>query len=120
MAFAQPLNVPDAIPRHAQPIPRHAQPIPRDTVIPLPLRRVLLQVTLPRKSEDELRAQLRALFHSPVGGYVAGTKVVRDKVNVHFYIAPEDLDSTMHTLIVTLPQAMIGPIERRRVTINAH
>jgi hypothetical protein len=26
----------------------------------------------------------------------------------------------VHTLIVTLPQAMIGPVERRPVTINAH
>ena len=113
MAFAHPLDVHDAIPRHTQSIPRH-------TTIPLPPRRVLLQVTVPRESEDKSRAQLRALFNSPVGAYLTGTKVVRDMANVHFDIAPEDLDSTMNTLIVTLPQAMIGPVERRRVTINAH
>jgi hypothetical protein len=115
MAFAQPLHVRDAIPRHAQPIPRN-NVLP----LPLPLRRVLLQITLPHESEVESRAQLKALFHSPVGVYVAGTKVVHDKVVVHFDIAPEDLDFTMHTVIVTLPEAMIGPVERRRVKTNAH
>jgi hypothetical protein len=44
----------------------------------------------------------------------------RDKVNVHFDVAPGKLDFMVHTLIVTLPQAMIGPVERRPVTINAH
>jgi hypothetical protein len=112
MAFAQPLHVRDAI-------VRHAQPIPRNNVIPLPLRHVLLQITLPHESEVESRAQLEALFHSPVGVYVAGTKVVHDEVVVHFDIAPEDLDFTMHTVIVTLPEAMIGPV-RRRVKTNAH
>ena len=113
MAFAHPLDVHDAI-------PRHTQSIPRDTTIPLPLRRVLRQVTVLRESEDKSRAQLRALFNSPVGAYLTGTKVVRDMANVHFGIAPEDLDSTMNTLILTLPRAMIGPIDRCRVTINAH
>ena len=113
MAFAHPLNFHDAI-------PRHTQSIPRDTTIPFPLRHVLLQATVPRESEDKTRVQLRALFNSPVGAYVRGTKGVRDMVNVQFDIAPEDLDSTMHTLLVTLPQPMIGPVERRCVTINAH
>jgi hypothetical protein len=113
MAYAQTLIVHDAI-------VRHAQPVPRNNVISLPLRRVLLQVTLPRESEDESRTQLKALFHSPVGVYVAGTKAVHDKIVVQFDIAPEDLDFTMHTVIVTLPEAMIGPVERRRVTNNAH
>jgi hypothetical protein len=113
MAYAQKLIVHDAI-------VRHAQPVPRNNVISLPLRRVLLQVTLPRESEDESRTQLKALFHSPVGVYVAGTKAVHDKIVVQFDIAPEDLDFTMHTVIVTLPEAMIGPVERRRVTNNAH
>jgi hypothetical protein len=113
MASAQPLNVPDAI-------PRHMQPILRNNATPLSVGRVLLKATLPRDSADESRAQLRALFHSPVGIYVAGMEFGRDKVNVHFDIAPGNLDFMVHTLIVTLPQAMIGPVERRPVTINAH
>ncbi|MEA3118108.1 MAG: hypothetical protein QOI13_1378, partial [Paraburkholderia sp.] len=71
-------------------------------------------------SEDESRTQIKALFHSPVGVYVAGMKTLRDTVVVHFDIAPEDLDFTMHTVIATLPKAMIGPVERRRVINNAH
>src|ERR1700738_192410 len=111
MAFAQTLHVRDAV-------VHRAQPVPRNNVISLPLRRVLLQVTLPRGSEDESRALLKALFHSPVGVYVAGTKVVHNTVVVQFDIAPEDLDFTMHTVIVTLPEAMIGPVERHRVSNN--
>jgi hypothetical protein len=105
MAFAKSLNAHDATPRYAK--------IPRDNVIPLPLRRVLLNVTLPRASANESRVQVTALFHSSVGVYVAGMETLRDKINVHFDIAPEDLDFVMHTLIVTLPQATIGPVERR-------
>jgi hypothetical protein len=76
----------------------------RVAFIPLPLRRVLLQVTVPRESEDKSRAQLGALFNSPVGAYLTGTKAIRDMDNVHFDIGPEDLDSAMYTLIVTLPK----------------
>ena len=61
-----------------------------------------------------------AIDYSPVGIYVAGMEFGRDKVNVHFDVAPGKLDFMVHTLIVTLPQAMIGPVERRPVTINAH
>jgi hypothetical protein len=105
MAFAKPVNALDATPHHAK--------IPCDNVIPLPLRRVLLKVTLPRAPANESRAQVAALFNSAVGVYVAGMEPLRDAINVHFDIAPEDLDFVMHTLIVTLPQAIIGPVKRR-------
>jgi hypothetical protein len=112
MALTQSLDVPDAK-------PLGTRPTSRNNVIPFPSPRVLLQVTLLRESADQSRAQLRTLLHSSLGVYVVGTKVVRDKVHVEFDIAPDDLDFTMHTLIVTLPEAMIGPVKRRSAVMEA-
>jgi hypothetical protein len=99
---------------------RHrAQPSSRNKVIPFPLPRVLLPVTLHRESADQSRTQLWALLHSPLGVYVANTEVVRDEIHVLLNIAPDDLDFTMHTLIATLPQAMIGPVKRRHASKEA-
>jgi hypothetical protein len=106
MALSQSLQVFDAGPQHAQPVARH-------NVIPFPSPRVQMPVTLLGKSEDESRAQLRALLHSPLGVYVVSTEVVRDQVRLQLDIAPDDLDFTMHALITTLPRAMIGPLKRR-------
>jgi hypothetical protein len=112
MALTRPLEVFD-------PGPRSARPISRDNIIPFRSPRVLLPVTLLRESEDQSRAQLRALLHSPLGVYVVSTEVVRDEVHVQFDIARDDLDFTMHTLIATLPQAMIGPVKRRSTVMEA-
>ena len=112
MALTQPLQVFDAG-------PHRARPISRDNIIPFRSPRVLLPVTLLRESEDQSRAQLRALLHSPLGVYVVSTEVVRDEVHVQFDIARDDLDFTMHTLIATLPQAMIGPVKRRSTVMEA-
>jgi hypothetical protein len=101
------------------PGPHRAQPSSRNKVIPFPSPRVLLPVTLLRESADRSRAQLWALLHSPLGVYVASTEVVRDEIRVQLNIAPDDLDFTMHTLIATLPQAMIGPVKRRNVSNEA-
>jgi hypothetical protein len=113
MALAQQFDVVD-------PHPRRAQPVLRNNVIPFSPRRVTLNVTLPLESEDQSRAQIKMLFRSPIGVYVVASEIVRREVRVQFEIAPEDVDFTMHTLIVTLPQATIGPVERRGVFGKAH
>lgn len=89
-----------------------ARPISRNNVLPFPSPRVLLPVTFIRESDDQTRAQLRALLHSPLGVYVVCTQRARDEVRVQFDIAPGDLDFTLHTLLATLPQATIGRISR--------
>jgi hypothetical protein len=38
---------------------------------------------------------------------------VREEVRVQLDIAFEDLDFTLHTLISTVPAALIGPLKRR-------
>jgi hypothetical protein len=101
------------------PGPHRAPPISRNNVIPFRSPRVLLPVTLRRASEEQSRGQLRALLHSPLGVYVAGTEVVRDGVRVQFDIAPDDLGFMMHTLIATLPEATIGPLRRRSAITEA-
>lgn len=46
--------------------------------------------------------------------YVVSTEAVREEVRVQLDIALDDLDFTMHTLISTLPAALIGPLKRRQ------
>ncbi|WP_235850668.1 hypothetical protein [Paraburkholderia piptadeniae] len=72
-----------------------------------------LEVLLTGTRPDRQRANLATLFHSPLGVYVSHTDVSRDNVCVHFNIAPEDLDFTLHSLITTLSEATIGRITRR-------
>jgi len=55
---------------------------------------------------------LMGLFHSPLGVYISHTHMLRNTVCVHFNIAPEDLDFTLHTLIATMSEATIGTITR--------
>jgi hypothetical protein len=93
-------TVPDAPPRY------------RSNVFPLRATRARLEVFLTGSSPDALRANLAALFHSALGVYVSRTEAARDKVRVHFNIAAEDLDFALHTLITTLPEAIIGTITR--------
>jgi hypothetical protein len=45
--------------------------------------------------------------------YVVGTHASREAVCVQLDIASEDLDFTLHTLISTVPAALIGPLKRR-------
>lgn len=95
--------------------------VQRNNVIPFPSTRALLQVTLPHPSNDPAGASsLRALLHSPLGVYVVGTYHVREEVRVQLDIAIEDLDFTLHTLISTLPVALIGPLQRHGVVEKAH
>jgi hypothetical protein len=84
-----------------------------DNVIPFPSARALLQVTLPHPSHDLAGTQLRALLHSPLGVYVVSADAAREEVRVQLDIAYEDLDFTLHTLISTVPAALIGPLKRR-------
>jgi hypothetical protein len=100
----QPLNKLDT---HNKPSVRH------NKVIAFPSTRALLQVTLPHPSHDLAGTQLRALLHSPLGVYVVRTDAVREEVRVQLDIALEDLDFTLHTLISTVPAALIGPLQRR-------
>ncbi|APR36765.1 hypothetical protein [Paraburkholderia sp. SOS3] len=117
MALSQPSEVPDSV----RSLSRAVKPAERsNNVIPFPLSRVLLPVTLIGQSESEARLQLRSLLHSPLGVYVVGTQVVRDGVRVLFSIAPEDLAFTMHTLIASVPEALIGSLERIGSLKEAH
>jgi hypothetical protein len=129
MALSQPSEVPDSVrsfshaSQSVQPSAqqRLQQPIQRsNNVIPFPLSRVLLPVTLIRETESEARSQLKSLLHSPLGVYVVSTEVVRDGIRVYFSIAPEDLDFTMHTLIASVPQALIGSLKRIGSLKEAH
>jgi hypothetical protein len=113
MALTQLSEVPDAA-RHV------TRPVTKNNVIPFPLSRALLPVTLIHDSEQAARAQLKLLLHSPLGVYVVGTEVVREGVRVNFAIAPEDLDFTMHALIKALPQALIGSLKRIGSQKEAH
>jgi hypothetical protein len=95
--------------------------VQRNNVIPFRSTRALLQITLPHPSHDLAGASsLRALLHSPLGVYVVGTYQVREQVRVQLDIAIEDLDFTLHTLISTLPAALIGPLQRHRVMEKPH
>ncbi|BAX62933.1 hypothetical protein [Burkholderia stabilis] len=87
----------------------------RKNVIPFPPARPRLQlpVTLTAGSGELARARLAALLHSPLGVYVVSARAVRDVIHVHFEIAPEDLDFTLHMLIAQQADAVIGPVARR-------
>jgi hypothetical protein len=113
MALSQLSEVPDAA-------RQFARPVLKNNVIPFPLSRVLLPVTLMSDSEQAAREQLKSLLHSPLGVYVVSTEVVRDGVRVTFSIAPEDLAFTMHTLIGSVPQALIGSLKRAVPQKEAH
>jgi hypothetical protein len=91
----------------------------RNNVIPFPAARVRLQVTLPHPPRGLPGTQLRALLHSPLGVYVVSTEAVRTEVRVQLDIAVDDLDFTLHTLISTLPAALIGPLKRRGTAAKA-
>jgi hypothetical protein len=88
-------------------------------VIPFPSSRAFLHVTLPQPSHDHAATSLRALLHSPLGVYVVGTQTVREEVRVQLDIACEDLDFTLHTLISTVPVALIGPLQRHAALAKA-
>ncbi|HEY2000434.1 hypothetical protein [Paraburkholderia sp.] len=111
MALIQSLQVFDVGPER-----QRTPSVSRHNVIPFPSPRVQLPVTLLSESEEDSRAQLRALLHSPLGVYVISTELVRNQVRLQLDIAPDDLDFTMHALITSLPHAMIGPLKRRNVT----
>jgi hypothetical protein len=117
MTLSQPSEVPDSV-RSARSIARPVQH--NNNVIPFPLSRAFLPVTLLGESEDAARSQLKSLLHSPLGVYVVSTEIVRDGVRVLFAIAPEDLDFTMHTLIASVPQALIGSLKRVGSLKEAH
>lgn len=87
--------------------------VQRNNVIPFPAARVRLLVTLPHRVHELPGTQLRALLHSPLGVYVVATEAKREEMRVQLDIAFDDLDFTLHTLISTLPAAMIGPLKRR-------
>ncbi|WP_321859839.1 hypothetical protein [Burkholderia cenocepacia] len=80
---------------------------------PPPRPRLQLPVTLTADSTAAAHARLAALLHSPLGVYVIRARTVRTVIHVHFDIAPEDLDFTLHTLIAQQVDAVIGPIARR-------
>jgi len=87
----------------------------RNNVIPfpLPLPRLQLPVTLTADTGALAHARLAALLHSPLGVYVVSARTVRGVIHVHFDIAAEDLDFTLHMLIAQETDAVIGPVARR-------
>jgi hypothetical protein len=90
-----------------------AQTLPtRDNVLAFPVTRVLLPITLPC-SPAQAQTQLQAVLRSPLGVYVISAHVSKKKVDIQFDIARDDIDFTLHTLIQTLPEAIIGPLMRR-------
>ena len=93
--------------------PLNAPPVRRNNVIPFPAARVRLQVSLPHLPHDLPGAPLRTLLRSPLGVYVVSTEADREAVRVQLDIAIDDLDFTLHTLISTLPAALIGPVKHR-------
>lgn len=64
-------------------------------------------------AEDGGKAQIRSLFHSVLGVYVSDSRIERGEILVKFDIAIADIDFTLHTLIQDLPEAMIGPLQRK-------
>ncbi|HGO6080995.1 hypothetical protein KDX27_25460 [Burkholderia cenocepacia] len=80
---------------------------------PRPRPRLQLPVTLTAGSAAAAHARLAALLHSPLGVYVVSARAVRNVIHVHFDIAAEDLDFTLHALIAQQVDAVIGPIARR-------
>jgi len=99
--------------------PLSAPPLQRNNIIPFPAARARLQVTLPHSEHEVPGAQLRTLLHSPLGVYVISTEAGRESVRVQLDIALDDFDFTLHTLISTLPAALIGPLKRRNVVAKA-
>jgi hypothetical protein len=79
-------------------------------VIRLRARRVQLEVFLTGTSPEVFRVHLATLLRSPLGVSISRTHELHDKVRVHFNIAPEDVDFTLHTLIATLSGATIGTL----------
>lgn len=84
----------------------------RDNVVAFPASRVLLPITLPC-SPAHAQTQLQAVLRSPLGVYVISAHVSKKKIDIQFDIARDDIDFTLHTLILTLPEAIIGPLTRR-------
>jgi hypothetical protein len=104
MALSQPSEVPEGL-RIA------AKPRQQNNVIPFPRSRVLLPVFLSVESSSDTRSSLKSLLHSPLGVYVMSMHIVRGGVRLQLSIAREDLDFAMHTLIVSVPQALIGSLQ---------
>jgi hypothetical protein len=82
-------------------------------VASFPNQRATLVVKLICCQEDGGQAQIRSLFHSVLGVYVIGSRIERGEILVTFDIAVDDIDFTLHTLIRELPEAMIGPLQRK-------
>ena len=103
MNTAQLIALRDGVPDHARLLRADAAP-PRT-------QRAELDVCLTGLAPEVPRAHLATLLHSPLGVYVAHTEVLRGSVRVRFDIAPEDLAFTLHTLLATVPEAVIGSVQ---------
>ncbi|WP_331602997.1 hypothetical protein [Paraburkholderia sp.] len=110
MSQAQPVSYQD----HRVNQSRSEKQLPSSRIIPLRGRRATLSVVFDGPKADEL---LATLIHSPLGVYMrATTTTKRDEICVALDIAREDLDFTLHTLISTLPEGMIGALSTRGIT----
>ena len=91
-----------------------------NNVLTFPSHRVLLPVTLLAETEEESRSQLGALLHSPPGVYVTRTERSRSRTHVWFDIARDDMPFMLHTLITTLPEAIIGAVTHPAASKEGH
>jgi flagella basal body P-ring formation protein FlgA len=82
-------------------------------VASFPNQRATLVVKLICCQEDGGQSQIRSLFHSVLGVYVSDSRIERGEILVEFDIAVDDIDFTLHTLIRELPEAVIGPLQRK-------
>ncbi|WP_028218107.1 hypothetical protein [Paraburkholderia oxyphila] len=103
MNTAQRIALRDGVPDHAS--------LLRGGTAPSRAQRAELDVCLTGLAPEVPRRNLATLLRSPLGVYVAHTEVLRNSVRVRFDVAPEDLAFTLHTLLATLPEAVIGAVQ---------
>lgn len=84
-------------------------------VVSLRASRATVQVYLTGSTPD---AYLARLLQSPLGVYVMRSEALHDSVRVVLDIAPEDFSFTLHTLMTTVPEAIIGSVVRHTTKVQ--
>jgi hypothetical protein len=103
------MALPHAIPLPDLP-PLTPRPLTRQNVVPFPVRRVLLPITLSAPRSGHASAWLPTLLHSPLGPYVVDIDTGADTVCVTCCLARRDLGFALHTLLASLPEATLGRV----------
>lgn len=92
------------------PVARSTATSVTSNVLPLRSPRATVKVYLTGNAPD---THLSTLLQSPLGVHVIQTDVLRNSVRIALDIAPEDFNSTLHMLIMAVPEATIGAVTRR-------